>query len=66
MKLDLKRFGLPKGYLVNSSGHICYKRGSDFVCGVRLYYEGTNCEEGSTCNSCKNMKRNIKRYESLL
>ena len=43
MKLDIKKFGLPKGYLVNSSGHVCYKKGNDFVCGIRLYYEQGEC-----------------------
>jgi len=44
MKLDIQRLGLPKGYLVNSSGKICCKKGEDFVCGVRLPYEGTSCK----------------------
>jgi len=60
MKLDIKRLGLPRGYLVNSFGQICYKKGDDFVCGAN------GCEEGDTCRPCRNMKTNIKRYQELI
>lgn len=60
MKLDIKRLGLPKGYLLNSLGQICYKKGNDYVCGTG------HCEEANSCLSCRNMKRNIKRYQNLV
>jgi hypothetical protein len=40
MKLDIQRLGLPKGYLLNSFGQICYKKGSDFICGAKKGYDG--------------------------
>jgi hypothetical protein len=66
MKLDIQKFGLSKGFLVNTSGHVCQKKGNDFVCGVKLYYEQGECSEGNTCRACTNMKKNIKRYQDLI
>jgi hypothetical protein len=60
MKLDIRRLGLPKGYLLNSFGQICYKKGDDYVCGTN------NCEERNACRSCRNMKTNIQRYQNLI
>jgi hypothetical protein len=66
MKLDIQKFGLPKGYLVNTAGMVCYLRGNDWVCGVKLFYEQGQCSEGNTCRQCANMKKNIKRYHHLI
>jgi hypothetical protein len=38
MRLDIKRLGLPKGYLVNSNGKVCWRKGDEFICGTMINY----------------------------
>ena len=38
MKLDMMRFGLSKGYLVNSEGRVCWREGAGFACNTINYY----------------------------
>lgn len=59
MKLDILRLRLPKGYLVNSNGHICWKVGHSFICNTMKYYDGQICKEGDICRPCYNMSKNI-------
>ena len=66
MKLDIKKYGLTKGYLLNSAGQVCHRKGNDFVCGVKLYYEEGQCSEGKMCRACICMKKNAKRYQDLI
>lgn len=62
MKLDMRRLGLRRGYLVNSKGKVCWRKGDDWVCGTMLYNSQETCGEGAVCKPCRDMKRNIKRY----
>lgn len=66
MKLDILRLRLPKGYLVNSEGHVCWKVGTNFMCNTMNYYHEGICKEGSPCRPCHNMTQNIQRYAHLL
>jgi hypothetical protein len=66
MKLDVMRLGLPRGYLLNTDGKVCWKEGNHFVCNSLTYYPGNRCNEGNWCNSCQNMLSVQARYEDLL
>ena len=73
MELDLKRFNLMKGFLINPNGNVskldpdsgdyyCGRRGNSGFGGVKF------CQPGSTCSECYRVKRsiNIGRYKSLI
>lgn len=69
MKLDMKRFGLPKGFLLNTEGNVCWRTGDEFVCGIMLRSYDNNrveCKEGSVCYGCSRMTDNMQRYIDLL
>lgn len=65
MILDIKARGLPKGYLVNSSGNICTKSiNGKFFC--MCLEESGRCGQDIQCQSCKRMDKTCERYLSLL
>jgi len=43
MKLDIQRFALKKGQLLNTEGRVCWLDGETFVCGALVYYGNTRC-----------------------
>ena len=62
MKLDIKLRSLPKGYLVNSEGHISkYNKDNNmFCCNIM------KCSAYSSCEACKGLKFHEAEYNSLL
>ena len=55
MRLDLLRFGLPQGYLLNGKGSVCWKSAEGvFSCGV-LSSEIKTCGYNEyQCKFCRN------------
>lgn len=66
MRLDLQRYGLPKGHLVNASGMVCWKLGDDFVCGLLSGKDLNRCQIGKSCKWCSDLKKTARRYKDLL
>jgi hypothetical protein len=69
MEMDVKRFNLEKGFLINVSGIVCKAEpgSTDFYCG-RLVGQKAFCSPATPCNDCLKMRKAIKigRYKKLI
>jgi hypothetical protein len=67
--MDVKKFNLQKGFLVNVAGIVCKAEPgtTDFYCG-RLVGQKVFCSPVSPCNDCLKMRKAIKigRYKKLI
>ena len=72
MELDMVRRGLPRGYLVQSEGQVCWRDSlQHFHCEVMyspsFYISNKTCgKEGYYCGPCRNIQETAGRYESLM
>lgn len=81
MELDVKRWKLDKGYLINTAGYICqvlYAQGVPRVTCFRVIQAKPNslfassvrqieCKLGSPCSNCMQMENSLKlgRYAGM-